>query len=70
MSTFLLIVFGIPIYILLIWTFIEPEEAYLFGRRWQYNRTPELSDLAISWIRTGSVFAMIIYTILIIFSFF
>ncbi|AOM82163.1 hypothetical protein BBEV_0792 [Salisediminibacterium beveridgei] len=42
---FVIIVLSIPVYLANIWALYEPEEAFLFLRRWQYKDTPEISDV-------------------------
>lgn len=43
----LTVIFMIPIYFLLIWTWCEPEDSILLGRRWMYKEEPEISKKAI-----------------------
>jgi len=64
---FILIIFLIPVYGLLIWAYIEPEESLLFGRRWMYEEEPELSEEAILFNKRVSMIAIIIITFFVIF---
>lgn len=59
---FIFIVFLIPVYGLLIWSYIEPEESYLWGRRWMYEEEPELSEEAIWLQKKVSMIALIVIT--------
>lgn len=63
---FILIVLSIPIYALLIWYFVEPEEAMMYGNRWRFNGTPEFSDVQILLCKIGAIIGMIIMTLFII----
>ncbi|ADH98801.1 hypothetical protein [Salisediminibacterium selenitireducens] len=63
---FVLLVFSIPFFIFSIWTLFEPEESYLFMRRWRYERTPEISDLHKKTIRVGTVLGMIFWSFLLL----
>ncbi len=60
---FIFIVFLIPVYGLLIWSYIEPEESYLWGRRWMYEEEPELSEEAIWLQKKVSIIALIVITL-------
>lgn len=63
---FVIIVLSIPVYGFSIWSLYEPEESFFFLDRWRYKEIPELSDIQIQLVRIGNVFAMILWTILII----
>ena len=63
---FIIIVLSIPIYGLLIWTFIEPEESLMFGNRWRYNGTPKFSELQILLTKIGAIMGIIFMSLLII----
>ena len=63
---FLLIIFLIPVYGLLIWAYIEPEESLLFGKRWMYEEEPEFSEEAISFNKRASLIAIIIITLFVL----
>ncbi|HWL23783.1 MAG TPA: hypothetical protein VNR38_08540 [Ureibacillus sp.] len=54
-----LFIFMMPIYGLLIWTYMEPEESLLTGRRWMYKGDPEPSPKAIRYTKFTSMTAMI-----------
>lgn len=63
---FVIIVLSIPVYLVNIWALYEPEEAFLFLRRWQYKDAPEISDLHKKFIRIISTVTMVFWTILLI----
>ncbi|REB05148.1 hypothetical protein DVB69_15390 [Sporosarcina sp. BI001-red] len=63
---FILIVFSIPVYGYCIWSLYKPVESFFFLDRWRYKEIPELSELQIKFIKIGSIFTMILWTILII----
>jgi hypothetical protein len=65
---FLLIVFLMPVYGLLIWSYINPEESHLLGRRWMYNEDPELNEAAISLHKKISLIALILITLMLLLS--
>lgn len=60
------VVFMIPVYGLLIWSYLDPEESLLFGKRWMYNEEPELSDEAIRYTKFASIVAMVGFPFVII----
>ncbi|MBU5674893.1 hypothetical protein KQI88_00495 [Alkaliphilus sp. MSJ-5] len=68
-SFFILIVFSIPIYGLLIWQYIEPEEIFLWGRRWMYEEEPEPSEELIEYYKKTAIIGIVFMTIVIIISF-
>ncbi|MFD1739441.1 hypothetical protein ACFSCX_23450 [Bacillus salitolerans] len=49
----------IPLYAILLWTFFDPVESLLFGRRWKYKERPELSKEIIHYTKFASLTAMI-----------
>lgn len=63
---FVLLIFSIPVFIFSIWSLYEPEESYLFMRRWRYQRPPEISDLHKKAIRIGAVIGMILWLLLLL----
>lgn len=63
---FIMIIFLIPVYGLLIWSYIEPEESLLFGRRWMYEEEPELTEEAILSSKRASLITIIIITFFVI----
>lgn len=65
---FLLIVFLIPVYGLLIWSYINPEDSHLLGKRWMYNEDPELNEVAISLHKKMSLIVLIIITLMLLIS--
>ena len=62
-GAFVFIILSIPIYGLLIWTYVEPEESFLFGRRWMYDEEPELSEGMIRYTKIGALVSLVLLTI-------
>ncbi|WP_409271674.1 hypothetical protein V1499_19070 [Neobacillus sp. SCS-31] len=67
---YLLIVFSVPIYVLLIWTYFYPEESMLFGRRWMFKEEPEISEGAIRYTKISSIVALVVLTIILLITIF
>ncbi|WP_252504042.1 hypothetical protein [Sporosarcina sp. Marseille-Q4943] len=63
---FLTVIFMIPLYAFLIWTYSSPEDILLLGRRWKYQGDPEISPNVIRYIKIASVFTMIFSPIVLI----
>ena len=66
LSIILLIIFMIPLYGVLIWTYFCPEESILFGKRWMYEEEPEVSEAAIRYTKFASMVVMIGLPIILI----
>ncbi|UTR12667.1 hypothetical protein MM300_10510 [Evansella sp. LMS18] len=64
-ETIILIVLMVPFYGLLIWGIIEPEESYLWGRRWMFKKEPEITEAALRLHRASAIFGLFIITLLI-----
>lgn len=62
----LTVIFMIPLYGFLIWTFICPEDSILLGKRWMYQEEPEISPNVIRYIKFASIFTMIAAPIILI----
>ncbi|MEH7121899.1 hypothetical protein V7122_22805 [Bacillus sp. JJ1532] len=62
----LIIILMIPFYGLLIWSYLDPEESMLFGKRWMYKEEPEISDEAIRYTKFASMTVMIGLPIILI----
>ncbi|HWI48600.1 MAG TPA: hypothetical protein VNU45_10300 [Rummeliibacillus sp.] len=54
----------IPLYVVLIWTYFDPEESILFGKRWMYKEEPELSEGVIRYTKIASLASIIFLTII------
>ncbi|MCA1035665.1 hypothetical protein [Bacillus infantis] len=65
-EAYLLIVFMIPVYALLLWTYFNAEESMLWGKRWMYSEEPEVSEAAIRYTKFASVFMMIALPVFIL----
>ncbi len=65
----MLLIFLLPIYGLLIWQYIEPEESFLWGRRWMYEEEPEPSEELIEYYKKTAIIGIVFMTIVIIISF-
>jgi len=69
LEKFLVIIICIPAIVALLYTAIYPRESALFGQRWRFkNENLEPSDAAIKCNRVGSIIALIIILLIIIFS--
>lgn len=58
----------IPFYAVLIWTYFDPKESLLWGKRWMYKEEPEISEGAIRYAKAASVISIIVLTVIFIFS--
>jgi hypothetical protein len=58
-EAYLMFVLMIPVYALLLWTYFNPEESMLWGKRWMYEEEPEVSRAAIRYTKFVSLLAMI-----------
>ncbi|WP_010098783.1 hypothetical protein [Ornithinibacillus scapharcae] len=54
-----MVIFMIPLYGILIWTYLEPDESLLLGKRWMYKEDPEPSHQAIAYTRFISMTTMV-----------
>ncbi|MEX3622583.1 hypothetical protein [Viridibacillus arvi] len=54
----------LPLYGLLIWSYFEPEESILWGKRWMYKEEHELSSGVIRYTKITSLAAMIFLTVM------
>jgi hypothetical protein len=65
-TVFFTVVLLIPIYALLIWSYLEPEESLLIGKRWMYREEPEISKTAIRYTKFISMTTMIFLPVMIL----
>lgn len=56
----------IPLYAVLIWSYFNPEESMLFGKRWMYVEEPEVSEGAIRYIKVVSFISIIMLTLFLV----
>ncbi|SFD79257.1 hypothetical protein SAMN05216378_1446 [Paenibacillus catalpae] len=61
-----MIIFMLPIYVVLIWSYFEPRESLMWGRRWMYDEEPELSGKAIRYTKIATLVSIIFITLLIV----
>lgn len=59
----LMLILCIPLYVVLIWTYFEPRESLLWGKRWMYTEEPEISEAAIRYTKAASVISIVALTI-------
>ncbi|MBB3111914.1 uncharacterized BrkB/YihY/UPF0761 family membrane protein [Paenibacillus phyllosphaerae] len=59
----------LPLYGLLIWSFFNPEGSMSWGKAWMYKERPEPSEAGIIYIRSASVFGLLVLTIWLIIAF-
>ncbi|RJS64170.1 hypothetical protein CJ485_05265 [Priestia filamentosa] len=62
-------IFFIPVYVVLIWSYFDPEESLLLGRRWVYQEDPEPSPAALRYIKVMSLIGIVGLTCVFIFLF-
>lgn len=62
---YLAIVFMLPLYGVLIWTYFCPEDSLLWGKRWMYKEEPELTEGAIRYTKVVSLISIVIMTIIL-----
>ncbi|ADU32251.1 hypothetical protein [Evansella cellulosilytica] len=60
------VIISIPIYILLILSYLYPEEMMLFGTRWMYKEKPEFSEGAVIYTKFFAIFGLFITTCFLI----
>ena len=53
------VIFLLPVYAILIWSYLEPEKSKFMGRRWMYKEEPEASPKAIRYTKFAAMTAMI-----------
>ena len=61
---FITFILMIPVYGLLIWAYLFPEESLLWGKRWMYKEEPELSEGAIRYTKVASMSSIVLLTII------
>ncbi|MCY8233431.1 hypothetical protein [Priestia endophytica] len=59
----------IPLYAVLIWSYFDPEESLLFGKRWMYQENPGPTPAAIRYIKVMSFIGIVGLTLVFIFLF-
>ncbi|WML44589.1 hypothetical protein [Neobacillus sp. PS3-40] len=64
-DTFLLVIILIPLYAVLIWTYLCTEDSLLWGRRWMYKEEPEVSEGAIRYGKIVLIIGIIALTIIL-----
>lgn len=65
-DTIITVMILIPIYGLFIWTYFNPKESMLFGKRWMYKEEPEISSKAIRFTKFVSINGMVFLTIFVL----
>lgn len=65
---FLILIFIGPLIGILIWSYKNPKESILWGRRWAYKEEPKITEGAISYVKFTSMIGIgiLILTIFII----
>ncbi|MNP15711.1 hypothetical protein D3C76_1080800 [compost metagenome] len=64
----LLFIFFIPLLGVLVWSFFDPRESLLWGKRWMFKEEPEPSEGAIRYIKVASAISIVLLLILFIVS--
>nr|WP_315362593.1 hypothetical protein [Cytobacillus firmus] len=71
MAAFIMIFFlFIPVYGVLLWSYFDPEESLLWGRRGMYKEEPEISEGAKKYTKVLSLVLMILITLIFAIVFF
>ncbi|TJY44553.1 hypothetical protein E5161_00360 [Cohnella pontilimi] len=60
------IILSLPLYAVLVWSYFEPEESLLWGKRWMYKEEPELTEGAIRYTKIASLISIIVLTLILI----
>jgi hypothetical protein len=61
---FLGFIFITPLYGVLIWSYLFPEDSLLWGKRWMYIEEPELTEGAIRYTKVASMISIVVMTII------
>lgn len=56
----------LPLYAVLIWQYVNPEEAMLWGKRWMYNDEPQITESAVRYTKLSSLFGIIFISIILV----
>ena len=56
----------LPLYAVLIWQYVNPKEAMVWGRRWMYQDEPQITESAIRHTKLVSLFGMIFLSIILL----
>ncbi|NBD28347.1 hypothetical protein [Paenibacillus glycinis] len=56
-------ILSLPLYAALIWSFLDPRESLLFGKRWMYKEEPDISDGAIIYTKIASIAGIVLLTL-------
>lgn len=60
------IILLIPVYVLLVFSYLYPEESFMLGKRWQFSEEPHASEMAIQFIKYSSEFVLAVLTTIIL----
>lgn len=66
LALILALIFMIPLYGVLLWTYYFPEDSILFGKRWMHNEELEISKAAIRYTKFASMTTMVGLPIIIL----
>ena len=53
-------------YVVIIWTYFNPKESLLWGRRGIYKEEPEINESAINNIKAKALITIVVYPIIFI----
>lgn len=56
----------LPLYAVLIWQYVKPEEAILWGKRWMYQDEPQITESGLRYTKLLSLFGIIFLSIILI----
>ena len=63
-----LVIFTFPIFGILIWSYLMPEDSILWGRRWMYKEEPEITEEAIRFRKISSLIGIFVIGLILIVS--
>ncbi|CAM4013005.1 hypothetical protein [Saccharibacillus endophyticus] len=53
-------IFLIPLLGVLVWSYFDPRESLIFGKRWMFKEEPEPSEGAIRYIKVASAISVVL----------
>ncbi|MFC4098897.1 hypothetical protein [Paenibacillus xanthanilyticus] len=58
----------IPLFAVLVWTYLDPESSLKWGRRWMYEEEPEYSEGYLRYMKFASLAAIVFLAIVFVIS--
>ncbi|OWA37709.1 hypothetical protein B9G55_06585 [Saccharibacillus sp. O16] len=66
MDKFFMVIIFLPLLGVLIWSFFNPRESLLWGKRWMYKEEPEPSEGALRYIRNASAISAVVLLMMLV----